>query len=140
MNNKSLKPLALTFAASGTWDTVAAIQYLFVIGIGRKIDNPAIDPFFAVFMSSFFLCFAYLQFMSAFNIERYAFIVGCLIFGRIFYVIQLYTFMIFIDGFPTIFWFTGIIDGVFVVLYIVFALQAGLRFKELFLPRIADNL
>lgn len=136
MNSKSLKPLAITFCSSGIWDTIAAIQYLFVIGIGRKIDNPLIDPFFAVFLGSFFLCFAYLQFMSAFNIKRYAFNVGCLIFGRLFYVIQLYATMIFIDGFPSTFWFTGIIDMGFVILYIYFAMRDGLGLKELFLPKL----
>jgi hypothetical protein len=60
MKNKSLKPLAFTFYASGIWDTIAAILYFFVIGTGRIIDNPPIDPFFAVFLGSFFLCFAWL--------------------------------------------------------------------------------
>jgi len=136
MNPKPLKPLAITFFASGIWDTIAAIQYLFFIGIGRQIDNPAIDPFYAVFLGSFFLCFAYLQFMSALNIERYSFNVGCLIFGRIFYVIQLYAAMAFIDGFSDTFWFTGIIDGGFVILYIVFAIRGGMKLQSLFLPKI----
>jgi len=136
MNNKSLKPLATTFFASGIWDTIAAIQYLFFIGIGRKIDNPAIDPFFAVFLGSFFLCFAYLQFLSAFNIERYAFNIGCLIIGRAFYVIQLYAFMGFVKDFPSTFWFTGIIDGLFTILYLVFAFRGGLGMRELFFPNM----
>ncbi len=136
MKSKSLKPLAMAFFAGGIWDTIAALQYLFVIGIGRKIDNPPIDPFFAIFLGSFFLCFAYLQFLSAFNIERYAFNVGCLVFGRIFYIIQLYASMLFVENFPSTFWFTGIIDGCFVILYLVFARHGGLRLKELFLPVI----
>ncbi len=135
MKTKSLKLLALTFFASGIWDTIAAIQYLFVIGIGRQIDNPPIDPFFAVFLGSFFICFAYLQFLSAFNIKRYAFNVGCLIIGRVFYVTQLYAFMIFKPDFPSTFWFTGIIDGLFTLLYVVFAIRGGLGMRELFLPQ-----
>ncbi len=135
MKQKSLKPLAITFFASGIWDTVAAIQYLFVIGIGRKIDNPVIDPFYAIFLGSFFICFAYLQFLSAFNIKRYAFNLGCLIIGRAFYVIQLYVYMIFVSDFPATFWFTGIIDGLFTILYIVFAIWGGLRMSDLFLPQ-----
>ena len=134
MNNKSLKPLAITFFVSGIWDTVAAVLYFFVIGTGRAIDNPAIDPFFAVFLGSFFICFAYLQFLSAFNIKRYAFNVGCLIIGRSFYVIQLYAYMTFAEDFPSTFWFTGIIDSLFAILYLVFALRGGLRMRELFLP------
>jgi len=136
MDNKSLKPLAITFFASGVWDTIAAIQYLFVIGIGREINNPAIDPFFAIFLGSFFICFAYLQFLSTFNIKRYAFNVGCLIIGRAFYVIQLYVFMSFVKGFPLTFWFTGIIDGAFLLLYLIFALRGGLKFRNLFLPEL----
>lgn len=136
MKSKSLKPLAITFFASGIWDTIAAIQYLFVIGVGRKIDNPLIDPFYAVFLGSFFLCFAYLQFLSAFNIKRYAFNVGCLIFGRIFYVVQLYAYMITVKDFPSTFWFTGIIDGIFVILYFIFAMYGELKIRNIFLPRI----
>lgn len=134
MKTNNLKPLAVTFAISGIWDTIAAIQYLFVIGIGRKIDNPAIDPFFSVFLGSFFLCFAYLQFLSATNIRRYLLNVGCLVFGRAFYVITLYGYMLFSDDFPSTFWFTGIIDGLFTAFYILFALRGGLSLKELFLP------
>ncbi len=135
MKNKSLKPLALVFIASGIWDTIAAFLYFFVIGSGRIIDDPAIDPFFSIFLGSFFLCFAYLQFLSAFNIKRYAFNVGCLIIGRSFYVIQLYVFMGFVPDFPSTFWFTGIIDGLFTLLYMVFAFRGRLSMRELFLPR-----
>lgn len=135
MKTKSLKTLAITFFASGIWDTVAGILYIFVIGTGRIIDNPPIDPFFAVFLGSFFLCFAYLQFFSAFNIRRYAFNVGCLIIGRSFYVIQLFAYMLFVSDFPSTFWFTGIIDGLFTILYMVFAFRGGLRMNDLFLPK-----
>ena len=132
----SLKPLAITFAFSGLWDTVAGIMYLFFIGTGRKIDSPPMDPFFAIFLGSFFLCFAYLQFFSAFNIRRYAFNVGCLIFGRVFYVVQLYAYMGFVKDFPSTFWFTGIIDSLFIILYFVFALRGGLSLRDLFLPSL----
>lgn len=134
MKKNSLKPLAITFIMSGIWDSIAAIQYFFFIGSGRKIDNPAIDPFYSIFLGSFFLCFAYLQFLSARNIERYAFNVGCLIIGRLFYVIQLYAYMIFVQDFPSTFWFTGIIDASFVILYFVFAFRVGLEIKNLFVP------
>jgi hypothetical protein len=135
MKNKSLKPLALTFFASGIWDTVAAILYFFVIGTGRIIDNPPIDPFFAVFLGSFFLCFAWLQFLSSFNIRRYALNVGCLIIGRAFYIILLYAYMLFVVDFPATFWFTGIIDGLFTILYFVLAMRGGLGIRDLFLPK-----
>jgi hypothetical protein len=134
MKPKSLKPLAITFAFGGIWDTVAGLLYIFVIGTGRAIDNPPMDPFYAIFLGSFFLCFAYLQILSSFNIRRYAFNVGCLIFGRLFYVIVLYYFMLFVKGFPTTFWFTGVIDGVLAILTIVFAKNGGLGLRQLFIP------
>ncbi len=139
MNNKSLKPLATTFFISGIWDVIAGIMYLFFIGIGRKIDNPHIDPFFSIFLGSFFLCFAYLQFFSALNIKRYAFNVGCLILGRVFYVILLFSYMVFDDSFPSTFWFTGIIDSLFILLYLIFTYRGGLSLRNLFLPKIESN-
>lgn len=134
-HKKSLEPLAVTFFFSGVWDTIAAVLYFFIIGSGRLIDTPPIDPFFSIFLGSFFVCFAYLQFLSAFNIKRYAFNVGCLIIGRSFYVIQLYTYMLFVQNFPSTFWFTGIIDGLFIILYLVFAVRGELSFRNLFLPK-----
>ena len=134
MNNISLRPLAITFAASGFWDTIAGFLYLFVIGTGRFIDEPQVHSFYSVFLSSFFFCFAYLQLLSALNIRRYMFIVGCLIIGRIFYVIQLYAYMLFCKDFPSTFWFTGVVDAAFTLLYLIFTFQGGLGFKDLFLP------
>ena len=55
---------------------------------------------------------------------------------ELFYVVQLYTFMGFVKGFPSTFWFTGIIDSVFIILYIVFAVRGGLSSRDLFLPKI----
>lgn len=136
MKAKLLKPLATTFVIGGIWDTIAGILYIFVIGTGRSIDNPPMDPFYAIFLGSFFLCFAYLQILSSFNIRRYSFNVGCLIFGRLFYVFVLFYFMFFVKGFPTTFWFTGVIDVVLTFLYIVFAVKGGFTLRQLFLPDI----
>lgn len=140
MKKNNLKPLTVTFFLSGIWDTIAAFLYFFFIGCGRLIDEPPIDPFFSIFLGSFFICFAYLQFLSARNIERYAFNVGCLIIGRLFYVVQLYSFMICVQDFPTTFWFTGIIDGLFTILYLVFSIRSGLSARDLFLPKIKNAL
>jgi hypothetical protein len=134
MKTKSLKPLAIAFALGGIWDTIAGFLYIFVIGTGRVIDNPPMDPFYAIFLGSFFLCFAYLQILSSMNINRYALNVGCLIFGRLFYILVLYYFMFFVNGFPSTFWFTGVIDGVLAILYLIFALHGGLKMADLFLP------
>lgn len=139
MKPKSLKPLAIAFFISGIWDTIAGFLYFFAIGTGRIIDNPPSHPFYSVFLGSFFICFAYLQFLSAFNIKLYSFNVGCLIIGRLFYVTQLYLFMGLWPDFPTTFWFTGIIDGIFLILYIVFAAQGGLRARDLFLPKARET-
>mgnify|MGYP001563980230 CR=1 FL=1 len=135
MDKKSLAPLAAVFAISGAWDTIGAIMYIFLIGSGRKIDSPAIDPFYAVFIGSFLICFAYLQFLSAMNIRRYAFNVGCLIIGRAFYVIQLYAYMGLVRDFPRTLWYTGIVDGAFTLLYAFLAMRGGLGARDLFLPR-----
>lgn len=126
--------MAVVFSLGGVWDTIAGLLYIFDIGTERAIDNPPIDPFYAIFLGSFFLCFAYLQILSAFNIKRYAFNVGCLILGRLFYMIVLYYFIFFKEGFPNTFWFTGIIDGVLTILYVWFAKRGGLTFRNLFLP------
>ncbi|MBU1370204.1 MAG: hypothetical protein KJ578_02975 [Bacteroidetes bacterium] len=139
MKPKSLKPLAISFAIGGIWDTIAGFLYLIVIGTGRAIDNPSMDPFYAIFLGSFFLCFAYLQIISSFNIRRYAINVGCLVFGRLFYVVILYYFMLFVKDFPSTFWFTGIIDGTLLALYIAFALRGGLKVKEIFLPGLTTS-
>jgi len=134
MHKFNLRPLSITFFAGGIWDTVAGILYLFLIGTGRLIDEPHTHSFYSVFLASFFFCFAYLQFLSSFNIRRYIFVVGCLIIGRVFYVIQLYVYILFVKDFPTTFWFTGIIDAAFVLLYFVFTFRGGLGIKDLFLP------
>jgi hypothetical protein len=133
-NEDKLKPLAIIFMMSGVWDSIAGGLYLFVIGSGRIINNPPTDPFYSVFLGSFFICFAYIQFMSAQNIRRYAFNVGCLIIGRTFYVVQLYAYMMFVTDFPSTFWFTGIIDGAFTILYLILAHRGGLSLRDIFLP------
>jgi hypothetical protein len=139
MKTKSLNPLSITFALGGVWDVIAGFMYIFAIGTGRAIDNPPIDPFYAIFLGSFFLCFAWLQILSSVNIRRYALNVGCLVFGRIFYISVLYYYMLFIKEFPPTFWFTGLIDAVLTVLYIVFSIKGGLKFTDLFLPETEPN-
>jgi len=139
MKKDKLLPLAITFIASGVWDTIAGIMYLSIIGTGRLIDNPHAHTFYTVFLSSFFFCFAYLQFVSSTNIRRYSFIVGCLLIGRAFYVVQLYGYLIFSKNFPNTFWFTGIIDASFIILYFVFSYRGGLTIKNLFIP-LKDNV
>lgn len=136
MKQKSHKPLAITFALGGVWDAVAGFLYIFVVGTGRIIDNPQMHPFYAVFLGSFFLCFAYMQILSSFNIRRYAFNIGCLVFGRMFYIFVLYYCMLFLNEFPSTLWFTGLIDGTFTVLYITFALRGKLKIRDLFLPKV----
>ncbi len=55
--------------------------------------------------------------------------------GRIFYVVVLLAFMTFESNFPTAFWFTGIIDSVFVFLYVAFTLACDeVSFRDLFVP------
>lgn len=134
MRETKLRPLAVTLFASGIWDAVAGALYLFLVGTGRSIDEPPTHPFYSVFLASFFFCFAFLQLLSSLDIRRYALVVGCLIGGRVFYVIQLSAFMLFVEGFPATFWFTGLIDGGFVLLYLLFASRGGLSARDLAWP------
>ena len=137
---KELLPLAITFVLSGIWDFIAGLMYIFQIGNGRTIDQPPVHPFYAIFTGSFFFCFAYIQILSAFNIRRYLFNVGCLIIGRVFYVAVLYGYMAFDSGFPATFWFTGIIDALFVAFHLVFAVKARIKPAELFLSSAIKTL
>ena len=140
MKKNALNYLAWTFAASGLWDTIAGFLFIFAIGTGRSIDNPSTHPFYAIFLGSFFLCFAYLQFLSAFNIRRYLLNVGCLIIGRVFYIVLLYAYMLCVRDFPSTFWFTGIIDSAFTILYLVFTLISDeVRLRDLFVPYRSDS-
>ena len=140
MKKNALNYLAWTFAASGLWDTIAGFLFIFAIGTGRSIDNPPTHPFYAIFLGSFFLCFAYLQFLSAFNIRRYLLNVGCLIIGRVFYIVLLYAYMLCVRDFPSTFWFTGIIDSAFTILYLVFTLISDeVRLRDLFVPYRSDS-
>jgi len=132
--SKSLKALAVTFFLSGVWDIVGGINYGFMIGTVYK--DPPIHRFYAIFIASFFLCFAYLQILSSFNMKRYLFIIGAVIIGRIFYVILLYAYIWGIADFPNTFWWTGVIDLSWSILYIVITLTSDdIRLKDLFLPK-----
>lgn len=132
---RSLKALAIVFFVSGLWDTFGGFYYSFFVGIGRSINNPSTHPFYALFIASFLFCFAYLQFLSAFNIRRYLFNVGVVIIGRVLYVILLFAYLLFVADFPKTFLPTGIVDSLWTILYIVFALLSDeVRFKDLFIP------
>ena len=119
MKKDNLKPLAITFSCKwslgyNSWHNVSFYNW------NWKINRQSTYAYFllSIFLASFFFCFAYLQFMSASNIRRYSFVVGCLIIGRSFYVFQLYgSLMLFCKDFPSTFWFTGIIDAFFTLLY-----------------------
>ena len=136
MSEQSLKPLAVAFTIGGVWDALMGFSYIFVIGTGRLIDQPPpLDLFYAVFLGFFFLCFAYLQILSVLNVRRCAFNVGCIIFGRMFYVIQLIAFTTLRGSLPSPFWFGAIIDTALVVSYASLAIRGGLRIRDLFLPQ-----
>ncbi|HDP25719.1 MAG TPA: hypothetical protein ENN34_09780 [Deltaproteobacteria bacterium] len=134
--SKSLTALAVVFFVSGLYDTFGGFYYSFLVGIGKSIDTPPTHQFYALFIASFLFCFAYLQFMSAFNIRRYLLNVGVVIIGRVFYVILLLLFIILVDGFPKTFLPTAIVDSVWTILYIVLVLFSDeVRFRDLFLPK-----
>ena len=135
IRSKSLKALAIVFFVSGLWDTFGGFYYLFLVGMGRSINNPSTHPFYAIFIASFLFCFAYLQFLSAFNIRRYLFNVGVVIIGRIFYVVLLFAYILLVDDFPKTFLPTAIVDSLWTILYIVLTLLSDeVRLKDLFIP------
>jgi len=65
----------------------------------------------------------------------YLFNIGVVIIGRIFYVVVLYAYMLFVTDFPNTFWATGIIDFLCSALYIVLTLiSEEIRVRDLFFP------
>jgi len=135
VTSKALKALAITFFLSGLYDAFGGFYYSFMVGVGRSVDNPPTHSFYALFIASFLFCFAYLQVLSAFNIRRYLLAVGVVIIGRIFYVVVLFAYMLFVADFPNTFWTTAVIDLAWSALYIVFTLISDeIRLKDLFLP------
>lgn len=135
--SRSLKALAIVFFLSGVWDIFAGFNYAFMIG--TVYTEPQVHRFYAIFLATFFLCFAYLQILSAFNIRRYLFIIGSVLIGRILYVVLLYAYMLGEPGFPGIFWWTGVVDLSWSILYIVLALTSDeVRLRDLFLPKWRD--
>lgn len=136
--SKSVKPLAITFLLSGIWDLIAALVYAFLIA--TVFTEPPIDRFYALFIASFLLCFAYLQILSSFNIKRYLLIIGGVMIGRIIYVVLLYAYILGVPGFPATFWWTGVIDLLWSVLYIVLVLRSDeIQLRDLFLPRLGER-
>jgi hypothetical protein len=135
--SKSLKALAVVFFVSGLYDAFGGFYYSFLVGMDKSISNPPTHQFYALFIASFLFCFAYLQFMSAFNIRRYLFNIGVVIIGRVFYVILLFAYILLIDDFPKTFLPTAIVDSLWTVLYIALTLLSeDLRFRNLFLPEL----
>ena len=136
--SRSLKVLAIVFFLSGIWDIIAAFNYAFMVG--TVYTEPPAHRFYAIFLATFLFCFAYLQILSAFNIRRYLFIIGAVLIGRILYVVLLYAYIFGEPGFPSTFWWTGVVDLSWSILYIVLAaISAEIRFKDLFLPKWQRN-
>ena len=134
--SKSLKALAVVFFVSGLYDTFGGFYYSFSVGMDKSINDPPTHQFYALFIASFLFCFAYLQFMSAFNIRRYLFNVGVVIIGRVFYVVLLFAYIFLVDDFPKTFLPTAIFDSLWTILYIVLTfLSDEVRFKDLFFPK-----
>jgi hypothetical protein len=72
--------------------------------------------------------------------KRYLFIIGAVIIGRIIYVLLLYAYIWGVDDFPNTFWWTGVIDLSWSILYIVITLTSDeIRLRDLFLPKWEGN-
>ncbi len=137
-NSRSLKILAAIFFISGVWDAIAGIIYAFMIG--TVFTDPPVHRFYAIFLASFLFCFAYLQILSAFNLRRYLFVVGCVFIGRIFYVVLLYAYIFGVAGFPATFWWTGLVDLAWSILYLVIPfISDDIRLRDLFLPKWGET-
>ena len=135
--SKSLKALAIVFFLSGIWDIIGGFNYAFMIG--TVYTEPPVHRFYAIFLATFFFCFAYLQILSAFNIRRYLFIIGSVLIGRMLYVVLLYAYIFGELGFPNTFWWTGVVDTAWSILYIVITLISDeIRIGDLFLPKWRD--
>jgi hypothetical protein len=131
--SRAVRALAVVFFLSGIWDLFGGITYAFMIG--TRYADPPVHRFYAIFLATFFLCFAYLQILSAFNIRRYLFIIGSVFIGRILYVVLLYSYIFGAAGFPRTFWFTGVVDLFWSALYIVLAwISDEIRVRDLFVP------
>ena len=136
--SKSLKALAVIFFLSGIWDIIAGFVYSFQVG--TIITEPPIHRFYALFIASFLFCFAYLQILSAFNMRRYLFLIGCVFIGRIFYVVLLYGYILGVAGFPATFWWTGLVDLAWSILYLVITLISNdIHLGDLFLPQWGET-
>jgi hypothetical protein len=135
--SKSLRALTIVFFLSGIWDLFAGFVYAFMIG--TVYTDPPVHRFYALFLASFFFCFAYLQILSSFNMRRYLFIVGSVLIGRILYITLLYTYIFSVTGFSRTFWWTGIVDISWSILYITLTLLSDdIRLRDLFLPKKGD--
>jgi hypothetical protein len=85
-------------------------------------------------------CLAYLQLLSAFNIQRHLFIIGAVMISRIFYAVLLFASLLFVPDFPTTFLPTAILDLAWTIIYIVLTLISDqVRFRDVFLPYRGDN-
>jgi hypothetical protein len=136
--SRSVRVLAVIFFLSGIWDTIGGFIYAFMIG--TVFTEPPIHRFYAIFTASFFFCFAYLQILSAFNLRRYLFVVGCVLIGRIFYVVLLYAYIFGVAGFPATFWWTGLVDLAWSILYLVIPLISNdIRLRDLFIPNWGET-
>jgi hypothetical protein len=135
--SKSLRALTIVFFLSGIWDLFAGFVYAFMIG--TVYTDPPVHRFYALFLASFFFCFAYLQILSSFNMRRYLFIIGAVLIGRILYIALLYAYIFGVAGFPSTFWMTGVVDSLWSILYIVLTLLSDdIRLRDLFLPKKGD--
>jgi hypothetical protein len=135
--SKSLRALTIVFFLSGIWDLFAGFVYAFMIG--TIYTDPPVHRFYALFLASFFFCFAYLQILSSFNMRRYLFNIGAVLIGRILYIALLYAYIFGIADFSRTFWWTGIVDLSWSILYITIALLSDdIRLRDLFLPKKED--
>jgi len=132
---KSMRVFTNVVFFSATFDLFGGVYFTVFVGSNRTITNPPTHPFYAMLIGTFLICFAYLQFMSAFNIKRYLVNIGTVIISRVFYGFLFLYFFLFVKDFPPTFLLTAIADIIWVIFYICLVqLSDEIRFRDLFFP------
>lgn len=132
---KSTKFFRNIILSSAAFDLFGSIYFITLVGSNRIITNPPTHSFYAILIGTFLLCFAYVQFITAFDIKRYLVNIGVVLISRFFYGFLFLCFFLFEKDFPLTFLPTAIIDLIWIILYIFLAhFSSEFRFRDFFFP------
>jgi len=132
---RTLRILRITLLLGGIWNLSGCVFYSVLIGRQPPFQNPPIHPFYALFIGSFLLSLAYLQFASARHIERSLANIGPVVLARLLYAGLLWGHMLGTSTFPKNFFWTGLGDALWSCWCILVPLVSkGLPLREIFWP------